>query len=261
MRSLLYVDDSTSPLVGRLIVRRIPTAPLKSICHLHRILPHYILTRFPETAVYIRLANMATSQRHRSLKTAEGPRPRNDRRDSAREESIRIGLTPTNTWAHHTASFGIESTDIAENLDLSDPPTSLLTAVDEHLKDFVDTLQPINENLPVEYKSDPEDYNESKPHWYLSPGADRERSPILPRSSHASHHRSSSVPVKPLKSALATSLSNSPPELDTVLPKKKKAHFVDDPSASGLSLQRVTSAPADARRASAPTHTVYPPPL
>lgn len=146
----------------------------------------------------------------------------------------------------HAASFGLETSDLTNQLDLSEPPVPLLDAVDEHLKDFEDELPTVTEDeQEASYTSDPEEHYKNHAHWDQPRELSDERVAVLTRSAH---QRSSSAPAKPLKSALVKSPPGSPPpehEADLTYRKKKKARFEEkDRSTSDLSLRRRITNPA-----------------
>ncbi|KAK5135246.1 hypothetical protein LTR08_005496 [Meristemomyces frigidus] len=144
---------------------------------------------------------------------------------------------PQSEEARRGASFSLETSDLADTLDLSEGGIPLFHAVDEDLGVYRDTLPVVSESEEEEPASASGLYDD---HSAEQP---QDRSPMQPRTGH---QRSSSAPAKPLKSALAKSPPRSPPnERESALPRKKKIRFEDDPSGSDLSLRRRATAPDD----------------
>ncbi|TKA21950.1 hypothetical protein B0A50_08646 [Salinomyces thailandicus] len=169
------------------------------------------------------------------------------RPEDLRREREATPLVPRNTMVSRDCSFGLESGDLAEAVDLSEGPVPLLEAVDEHLRGFRDTLPTVSESDDDEGTGDGDCGHNEQQQQYAGHRApllsiEQDRASPRPRSGH---QRSSSAPVKPLKSAFAKSPPNSPPEMasGTTTPRKKHARFVDDPTASDLSLRRTVTAP------------------
>lgn len=152
-----------------------------------------------------------------------------------------LPLTPPNSQTSRSASFGLDTGDLAFAVDLTEAPTPLLDAVDEHLRRYEVELCAVSESEEERLGSEPEDYYKSQVGWDQPTDQTVTQFAVQPRSGH---HRSSSAPAKPLKSALAKSPPGSPPsEYENGMPKRKKARFVDDPSGSDLSLRRRATAP------------------
>ncbi|KAK5128272.1 hypothetical protein LTR85_002939 [Meristemomyces frigidus] len=157
-----------------------------------------------------------------------------------------LPLTPPNSVTSRVASFGFDTGDLADAVDLTEAPTPLLDAVDEHLKHYENDLSAVSESEEEEEDgegpaSDPEEY-----YKHQSRGNQPTVTPAgnVAVQTRSGHQRSSSAPAKALKSALAKSPPGSPPsECEGGMPRKKKARFVDDPSGSDLSLRRRATAP------------------
>jgi hypothetical protein len=150
----------------------------------------------------------------------------------------------------HTQPFVIDTTDLVETVDFTEPPTRLLEAVNEHLRSFEDSLPPVTEDDIGEHASDPGDYFKHESEW-----DEQIAGPKRPLSRSSCHQRSSSVPSKPLKSALSP--PGSPHAPDTSPSKKKRARFIDDPASSDISLRRTSTAPADCGFANLPVTQIH----
>ncbi|KAK4542594.1 hypothetical protein LTR36_006642 [Oleoguttula mirabilis] len=154
-----------------------------------------------------------------------------------------LPLTPANSETSRCASFGLYTGDLADAINFTEAHTPLLDAVDEHLKHYEDSLSAVSES---EEEGDEKPASDSEKYYKHQLRTDQHAN--LPESRsvvqfRAGHHRSSSAPVKPLKSALAKSPPGSPPEYEGAILKKKKIRFADDPSSSDLSLRRRMTAP------------------
>ncbi|KAK3696169.1 hypothetical protein LTR37_018071 [Vermiconidia calcicola] len=154
-------------------------------------------------------------------------------------------LTPANTFSSRSGSVDAGTINLSEVLAGRDDSGNRVLDPQDLSDEPLEHVQPASEEQPddsVEGEADVEDTRSKRPHD-LSPSSSRNTMPTRPNE----HHRSASVPNRPLKSAIITA---PPPATRSSSQNgnKKRAHFKDDsatadPKPQSQSTARGRSAP------------------